>query len=84
MNFGMISGLGTENRGEKRERKGRQSLSKERIGAIVFYFGESEKRLSSWRHLTLSFAGVCLIISVFSSLLLFYLSFFRMPGWGRI
>lgn len=50
MNFGMISGLGTENRGEKRERKGRQSLSKERIGAIVFYFGESEKRLSSWRH----------------------------------
>lgn len=50
VNFGMISGLGTENRGEKRERKGRQSLSKERIGAIVFYFGESEKRLSSWRH----------------------------------
>ena len=45
------------------------------------------KKLSLWKHKNVSFGGrICLINSVFSSLPLFYLSFFKMPKevWRKI
>jgi len=53
-------------------------------GRFVFLAGRVEKiklRLSSWKERFLSLAGrVCLIKAVFTTLPLYYLSFFKVPS----